>query len=77
MTSYLRTALDQRSSLRQIMEPLYHDGQIVWMQRCERFRPGEVRIFFFLCEERIMAIELNCGIRFLADSRRASILLFW
>ncbi len=27
------------------MEPVYHDGQIVWVQQCETLRPGEVGIF--------------------------------
>lgn len=27
------------------MEPVYHDGQIVWVQRCETLNPGEVGIF--------------------------------
>ena len=27
------------------MEPVYHDGQIVWVQRCETLEPGEVGIF--------------------------------
>ena len=27
------------------MEPVYHDGQIVWVQRCETLDPGEVGIF--------------------------------
>ena len=29
------------------MEPVYHDGQIVWMQRCEILRAGEVGIFLY------------------------------
>ena len=29
------------------MEPVYHDGQIVWIRRCERLRPGEVGIFLY------------------------------
>ena len=29
------------------MEPVYHDGQIVWMQRCEELRAGEVGIFLY------------------------------
>ena len=29
------------------MEPVYHDGQIVWMQRCETLRVGEVGIFLY------------------------------
>ena len=29
------------------MEPVYHDGQIVWMQRCETLRAGEVGIFLY------------------------------
>ena len=27
------------------MEPVYHDGQIVWVQQCENVRVGEVGIF--------------------------------
>lgn len=27
------------------MEPVYHDGQIVWVEQCETLRPGEVGIF--------------------------------
>lgn len=27
------------------MEPVYHDGQIVWVQRCEALNPGDVGIF--------------------------------
>ena len=29
------------------MEPVYHDGQIVWMRRCEELRLGEVGIFLY------------------------------
>ena len=29
------------------MEPVYHDGQIVWVQRCDALRPGEVGIFVY------------------------------
>ena len=29
------------------MEPVYHDGQIVWMQRCKVLRAGEVGIFLY------------------------------
>ena len=29
------------------MEPVYHDGQIVWIQRCKELRPSEVGIFFY------------------------------
>ena len=29
------------------MEPVYHDGQIVWMQRCETLCVGEVGIFLY------------------------------
>ena len=29
------------------MEPVYHAGQIVWMQRCEVLRAGEVGIFLY------------------------------
>jgi len=29
------------------MEPVYHDGQIVWVQRCSAVSPGEVGIFIY------------------------------
>ena len=29
------------------MEPVYHDGQIVWVQRCKQLEPGQVGIFFY------------------------------
>lgn len=29
------------------MEPVYHDGQIVWVRQCERLEPGEVGIFLY------------------------------
>lgn len=29
------------------MEPVYHDGQIIWVQRCEQLLPGEVGIFTY------------------------------
>ena len=29
------------------MEPVYHDGQIVWVQQCENLFPGEVGIFVY------------------------------
>ena len=29
------------------MEPVYHDGQIVWVQKCEKLKPGEVGIFVY------------------------------
>ena len=29
------------------MEPEYHDGQIVWVQRCESLSPGEVGVFLY------------------------------
>ena len=29
------------------MEPAYHDGQIVWVKRCEVLRPGDVGIFLY------------------------------
>ena len=29
------------------MEPVYHDGQIVWIQRCENLMPGEVGVFIY------------------------------
>lgn len=29
------------------MEPVYHDGQIVWVRRCQTLRPGEVGIFLY------------------------------
>ena len=29
------------------MEPVYHDSQIVWVQRCEQLAIGEVGIFIY------------------------------
>ena len=29
------------------MEPVYHDGQIVWVQKCNQLRPGEVGVFLY------------------------------
>ena len=29
------------------MEPVYHDGQIVWVQKCNRLIPGEVGVFLY------------------------------
>lgn len=29
------------------MEPVFHDGQIVWVQRCSRLRPGEVGLMVY------------------------------
>ena len=29
------------------MEPVYHDGQIVWVQQCDRVGVGEVGIFIY------------------------------
>ena len=29
------------------MEPVYHDGQIVWVQQCEQVAVGEVGIFIY------------------------------
>ncbi len=29
------------------MEPVYHDGQIVWVQRCESLLPGEVGVMVY------------------------------
>ena len=29
------------------MEPVYHDGQIVWVQQCEKLRPGEVGVMIY------------------------------
>ena len=29
------------------MEPVYHDGQIVWVQQCGSLNPGEVGIFLY------------------------------
>ena len=29
------------------MEPMYHDGQIVWVQRCGELSPGEIGLFLY------------------------------
>ena len=29
------------------MEPVYHDGQIVWVQQCDHIGVGEVGIFIY------------------------------
>jgi phage repressor protein C with HTH and peptisase S24 domain len=29
------------------MEPVYHDGQVVWVNKCEELHPGEVGIFLY------------------------------
>lgn len=29
------------------MEPVYHDGQIVWVRRCSRLSPGQVGVFVY------------------------------
>ncbi len=29
------------------MEPVYQDGQVVWVQKCDELRPGEVGIFIY------------------------------
>lgn len=29
------------------MEPVYHDGQIVWIKKCDTLRPGEEGIFIY------------------------------
>ncbi len=29
------------------MEPVYHDGQIVWVRRCESIAPGQVGVFVY------------------------------
>ncbi len=29
------------------MEPMYHDGQIVWVRECENLSPGEVGVFIY------------------------------
>ena len=29
------------------MEPVYHDGQLVWVQTCSELRPGQVGIFVY------------------------------
>lgn len=29
------------------MEPVYHDGQIVWIQRCEHLEAGQVGVFIY------------------------------
>ena len=29
------------------MEPVYHDGQIIWIKPCEMLRPGQVGLFMY------------------------------
>ena len=29
------------------MEPVYHDGQIIWVERCARVNPWEVGVFIY------------------------------
>lgn len=29
------------------MEPVYHDGQVIWVQECSELRPGQVGIFVY------------------------------
>ena len=29
------------------MEPVYHDGQIVWVQQCETLRTGDVGVMIY------------------------------
>jgi len=37
------------------MEPVYYDGQIVWVQTCDEVVPGEVGIFIYDGEGYIKA----------------------
>jgi len=39
------------------MEPVYHDGQIVWVQQCDRVGVGEVGIFIYDGEGYIKAYD--------------------
>lgn len=39
------------------MEPVYHDGQIVWMRSCQTLRPGEIGIFRYGDEGFIKVYE--------------------
>lgn len=39
------------------MEPVYHDGQIVWIQKCEKLESGEVGVFVY--EEQGFLKELS------------------
>lgn len=39
------------------MEPVYHDGQIVWVQQCDRVGIGEVGIFIYDGEGYIKAYD--------------------
>ena len=29
------------------MEPVYHDGQIIWIKPCNMLRPGQVGLFMY------------------------------
>lgn len=29
------------------MEPVYQDGQIVWVEQCDELKPGEVGVFIY------------------------------
>lgn len=52
MVSFPETAIPQGAEFGirvagDSMEPVYHDGQIVWVQECSTLRPGEVGIFVY------------------------------
>ena len=39
------------------MEPIYHDGQIVWVERCDELNPGEVGVMIYDGEGYIKVYE--------------------
>lgn len=41
------------------MEPVYHDGQLVWIQRCSQLSPGEVGLFLYDGDGYIKVYELQ------------------